>query len=132
MYNFINNAVNYSGDSRRIIVRQINIPGATRIEVRDFGVGIEKEKLPLIFDRYYRDERTKRDVVGSGLGLSIVKELLELHKFRFGVSSEVGSGSAFWFEIKRNDEKDKLKDKDDENKGKNSKSTASQRPDVQS
>ena len=78
------------------------------------------------------NERTKRDVVGSGLGLSIVKELLELHKFRFGVSSEVGSGSAFWFEIKRNDEKDKLKDKDDENKGKNSKSTASRRPDVQS
>ncbi len=119
MYNFINNAVNYSGDSRRIIVRQINLPNAVRIEVRDFGVGIEKEKLPLIFDRYYRDERTKRDVVGNGLGLSIVKELLELHKFRFGVSSEVGSGSTFWFEIKRREEKE------NENKNKNPKNHTS-------
>ena len=101
MYNFINNAVNYSGDSKKIIIRQINKPDTARIEVRDFGVGIEKDKLPLIFDRYYRDERTKRDVVGSGLGLSIVKQILESHKFRFGVLSEVGSGSTFWFEIKR-------------------------------
>lgn len=101
--NFINNAVNYSGGSKKIIIRQKNLEKSVRIEVRDFGVGIEKEKLPLIFDRYYRDERTKRDVVGTGLGLSIVKEILELHNFRFGVSSEVGSGSTFWFEIKRND-----------------------------
>lgn len=115
IYNFINNAVNYSGDSRRIIVRQVNSPSAVRIEVRDFGVGIEKEKLPLIFDRYYRDERTKRDVVGTGLGLSIVKEILELHKFRFGVSSEVGAGSTFWFEIKR------VQDNEDESKNKNTK-----------
>lgn len=128
MYNFINNAVNYSGDSRRIIVRQLNRPGVTRIEVRDFGVGIEKEKLPLIFDRYYRDERTKRDVVGSGLGLSIVKELLDLHKFRFGVQSELGHGSTFWFEIKREESgangkgKSKSRDNSDENKGKNTKS----------
>ena len=115
IYNFINNAVNYSGDSRRIIVRQVNSPSAVRIEVRDFGVGIEKEKLPLIFDRYYRDERTKRDVVGTGLGLSIVKEILELHKYRFGVSSEVGAGSTFWFEIKR------VQDNEDESKNKNTK-----------
>lgn len=115
MYNFINNAVNYSGASKKIIVRQRNLPSAVRIEIRDFGVGIEKEKLPLIFDRYYRDERTKRDVVGTGLGLSIVKSILELHNFRFGVSSEVGKGSTFWFEIRRE------QDKDDENKAKNTK-----------
>lgn len=119
MYNFINNAVNYSGESKKIIVRQRNLPSAVRIEIRDFGVGIEKEKLPLIFDRYYRDERTKRDVVGTGLGLSIVKEILELHRFRFGVSSEVGNGSTFWFEIKREQEKE------DENKAKNTKSHSS-------
>lgn len=99
-YNLINNAVNYSGDSRRIIVRQINKPGFVRIEVTDFGKGIEKDKLPVIFDRYYRDEHTKRDVVGTGLGLSIVKEILKLHKFPFGVQSELGKGSTFWFEIR--------------------------------
>lgn len=101
LYNFINNAVNYSGDSRRIIIRQRNFPQVVRIEVIDFGVGIEREKLPMIFDRYYRDERTKRDVVGTGLGLSIVKEILRLHGMRFGVQSEVGKGSLFWFEIQR-------------------------------
>ncbi|MCD8007189.1 MAG: HAMP domain-containing histidine kinase [Oscillospiraceae bacterium] len=101
MYNFINNAVNYSGDSRRIIIRQINQEDSVRIEVQDFGVGIEKDKLPKVFDRYYRGERTKRDVVGTGLGLSIVKEILELHGYRFGVMSELGKGSTFWFEIKR-------------------------------
>ncbi len=101
MFNFINNAVNYSGDSRRIIVRTLVRADAVRIEVQDFGKGIEKEKLPLIFDRYYRDERTKRDVVGSGLGLSIVKEILRLHKSKYGVQSEVGQGSTFWFEIPR-------------------------------
>ncbi len=101
LYNFINNAVNYSGDSRKIIIRQRNFDTVVRIEVVDFGVGIERDKLPLIFDRYYRDERTKRDVVGTGLGLSIVKEILRLHGRRFGVQSEVGKGSTFWFEIKR-------------------------------
>ncbi len=101
MYNFINNAVNYSGDSKRIIIRQINQEKTVRIEVQDFGVGIEKDKLPLVFDRYYRGERTKRDVVGTGLGLSIVKEILELHGYRFGVVSEDGKGSTFWFEINR-------------------------------
>ena len=101
LYNFINNAVNYSGDSRRIIIRQKNLENVVRIEVIDFGVGIACERLPQIFDRYYRDERTKRDVVGSGLGLSIVKEILRLHGMRFGVQSELGKGSTFWFEVQR-------------------------------
>ncbi len=99
MHNFINNAVNYSGESKKVIIRQKMLENAVRIEVQDFGVGIERDKLPQIFDRYYRGERTKRDVVGTGLGLSIVKQILELHSFRFGVSSELGRGSTFWFEI---------------------------------
>lgn len=101
MYNFVNNAVNYSGDSKKIIIKTVTYPKVVRVEVTDFGKGIEKEKLPLIFDRYYRDERTKRDVVGTGLGLSIVKEILKLHNTRFGVQSELGKGSTFWFEINR-------------------------------
>ena len=60
--------------------------------------GISKELLPLIFDRYYRDEKYKREVVGTGLGLSICKEILKKHDFAFGVQSEEGKGSTFWFE----------------------------------
>jgi signal transduction histidine kinase len=53
--------------------------------------------MPLIFDRYYRAEKSKREVIGTGLGLSIVKQILILHGFEFGVRSEVGTGSTFWF-----------------------------------
>ena len=103
MHNFINNAINYSGDSKKIIIRRTLSDNTVRIEVQDFGIGIEKEKLPQIFERYYRGDRAKRDIVGTGLGLSIVKEILELHSYRFGVTSELNHGSTFWFEanIKR-------------------------------
>lgn len=99
LYNFINNAINYSGDNKRIRVRQINKDSCTRIEVVDNGKGISKELLPKVFDRYYRGEKVKRDVVGTGLGLSICKEILKKHGFAFGVQSEEGKGSTFWFEI---------------------------------
>lgn len=99
IYNFINNAINYSGDNKRIRVRQINKEHCTRIEVEDNGKGISKELLPKVFDRYYRGEKVKRDVVGTGLGLSICKEILKKHGFAFGVQSEEGNGSTFWFEI---------------------------------
>lgn len=98
LYNFINNAVNYCGDNKTIRIRQINKADVVRIEVIDKGKGISKELLPLIFDRYYRDAKYKREVVGTGLGLSICKEILKMHGFAFGVQSEEGKGSTFWFE----------------------------------
>ena len=99
LYNFINNAINYSGEKKRIRIRQINKEDCTRIEVEDNGRGISKELLPKVFDRYYRGEKVKRDVVGTGLGLSICKEILKRHNFAFGVQSEEGKGTTFWFEI---------------------------------
>lgn len=105
LYNLINNAVNYCGEGKKISVKQINKDNSVRIEVHDDGAGIPKDQLPLIFDRYYRNERHKRDKVGTGLGLSIVKEILKMHNFPFGVSSEEGKGSVFWFEIVLNGEK---------------------------
>lgn len=100
LYNFINNAVNYCGDDKLIRIRQVNKPDVVRIEVIDHGKGISKDLLPLVFDRYYRDAKYKREVVGSGLGLSICKEILKKHNFAFGVQSEEGKGSTFWFEAK--------------------------------
>lgn len=100
IYNFINNAINYSGDNKYIRIKQINKEDCVRIEVIDHGKGISKELLPLIFDRYYRDAKYKREVVGTGLGLSICKEILKKHGFAFGVQSEEGKGSTFWFEAK--------------------------------
>ena len=100
IYNFINNAINYTGDNKVIRIKQINKADAVRIEVTDNGKGISKELLPKIFDRYYRDAKVKRDVVGTGLGLSICQEILKAHGFAYGVQSEEGKGSTFWFEAK--------------------------------
>lgn len=99
LYNFINNAVNYSGDSKNIEVKQTNNGKNTRVEIIDHGVGISKEMLPVIFDRYYRGNKTQRETVGSGIGLAIVKGILKSHNFPFGVMSEEGRGSVFWFEF---------------------------------
>lgn len=99
LYNLINNAVNYCGEDKVVVIRQINKKDSVRIEVIDHGKGISKELMPLVFDRYYRDKKVARDKVGTGIGLSIVKGVLTSHKFPFGVSSEEGKGSMFWFEI---------------------------------
>ena len=114
IYNFINNAINYSGDEKVIRLVQKNKPGAVRIEVTDNGQGISKELLPKVFDRYYRGEKYKRDVVGTGLGLSICKEILKKHDFAFGVTSTEGVGSTFWFEIPVEEKKHTKRSKDKE------------------
>ncbi len=96
--NFMSNAINYSSDSRRIIIRAEKTSEGIRTSVRDFGEGIEKDKLADIWDRYYKvDRRHVRPVSGSGIGLSIVKEILDLHGASYGVESEKDKGSTFWF-----------------------------------
>ena len=97
--NLINNAMNYSGDSREIFIRQEHVPAGIRVSVRDTGKGMDQETLSRIFDKYYRSENYQRQVRGTGLGLSIVKAILRLHNYAFGVDSTVGVGSTFWFVI---------------------------------
>lgn len=99
-YNLLINAVNYSGDSRRIEVRQSITENRVRISIRDNGEGIAEDDLPFIWDRYYKSGRKhKRAVIGTGLGLFIVKKVIELHGGTYGVISEIDKGSTFWFEI---------------------------------
>lgn len=100
IYNLVNNAINYTGDDRRVVIRQKMVDGYCRIEVSDSGPGIPEEELPMIWERYYKSSSFhKRAPLGTGLGLSIVKNILALHKSRFGVRSRVGAGSTFWFEL---------------------------------
>ena len=101
VYNLVNNAINYTGDDKSVTIRQDVLDDVVRISVIDTGEGISEENLPLVWDRYYKiDKVHKRAILGTGLGLSIVKNILLLHNSRFGVSSEVGKGSTFWFELK--------------------------------
>ena len=101
LYNLISNAVNYTGEDNRVIISLKRKEGNARFEVTDTGEGIPKEKQSVIWDRYYKSNEThKRAVVGTGIGLSIVKNVLILHKANYGVISEPGKGSTFWFELK--------------------------------
>ncbi|MGN1050968.1 MAG: sensor histidine kinase [Acutalibacteraceae bacterium] len=98
IYNLINNAINYSGEKKEVIVRQRKEDDKVRIEVIDHGQGISRENLENIWDRYYKvDKEHRSSVVGTGLGLSIVKGVLDMHSARYGVISQEGYGSNFWF-----------------------------------
>ncbi len=100
LYNLTDNAINYSRSPKRIIIRQKTLQNKVRIEVSDNGEGISPSQLPYIWDRYYKTDKShKRNVVGSGIGLSIVKQVLQKHGARFGVETCDGVGSTFWFEL---------------------------------
>ena len=103
VYNLVNNAINYIGEDKLVTVRLYRKnPSVARFEVADRGLGIPPEKLPYIWDRYYkidRSENYKRSIKGTGLGLSIVKGILNSHSFLFGCDSVLGQGSVFWFEF---------------------------------
>ena len=100
LYNLIGNAVNYTGEDKRVRAKLYKKGGNARFEVIDSGKGIPPEEVDTIWDRYYRSNKThKRPVNGSGLGLSIVKNILLQHDCPFGVISEVGKGSCFWAEF---------------------------------
>lgn len=100
IYNLVNNAINYTGEDRQVRVCQRVMGSVARIEVIDTGEGIAKEELENVWERYYKvDKNHKRAVMGTGLGLSIVKNILKLHNLQFGVLSEPGRGTCFWFEI---------------------------------
>lgn len=104
VYNLINNAINYAGEDKEVVVRQIVHGDIVRLEVEDHGEGIAQEEVRNIWDRYYKVDKThKRAIQGTGLGLSIVQNILKLHDAKFGVNSTPGKGSIFWFELKTTD-----------------------------
>jgi signal transduction histidine kinase len=103
IYNLVCNAINYTGADKKVYVSLKEKDGVVRFSVRDTGKGIKQEELDRIWDRYYRANQTKRSVAGSGIGLSIVQNVLIRHGMEFGVDSKVGEGSTFWFEAKISD-----------------------------
>ena len=99
IYNLINNAINYTGDDNRVIINVL-VDKNIRVEIKDTGKGIKKEDLPHIWEKYYHSKKKhKRNVIGTGIGLSIVKTILESHNFKYGVESKRNKGTTFYFEI---------------------------------
>lgn len=100
IYNLINNAINYTGDDLKVIIEVIEKKKSFLVNIIDTGKGIKEEELNIIWNKYYKNEKNhKRNKVGTGIGLSIVKNILDIHKFKYGVKSEIGKGTKFYFEI---------------------------------
>ena len=98
IYNLMNNAINYTDKHIYITLSLAN--AMARVEIRDTGEGIPADKIPHIWNRYYKVEKEHRRAMrGSGLGLSIVRNILELHHAKYGVTSRIGEGSTFWFAL---------------------------------
>lgn len=103
LLNLISNGIKYTTDVSGVI--SINIVPAdqiVRVEVSDNGPGIPKEDIKRIFERFYRvDKSRSKDGGGIGLGLAIVKHILEAHHQKIWVTSEMGKGSNFYFNLKK-------------------------------
>ncbi|MBQ2656943.1 MAG: HAMP domain-containing histidine kinase [Erysipelotrichaceae bacterium] len=101
LYNFVNNSLNYNNkEKQKIIIGSEDHNGLCRIYVYDNGEGIKTEDLDKIWDRYYKvDKEHKRHHIGSGIGLSLAKELLEAHGLKYGVESEYQEYTRFYFDV---------------------------------
>ena len=100
LLNLVENAVKYGREGGQIRVKAQALPNSVRISVRDDGIGISEADLPHIFERFYRVDSV-RDRRGTGLGLSLCREIAALHGGSLRVTSRLGEGSEFVLELPR-------------------------------
>jgi len=94
--NLIINAIKYSEPGKEVLVSAVREESEAVIRVRDFGVGIAREHLPRLFERFYRSDKARsRKLGGTGLGLAIVKHIVQAHGGSVSVESKPGEGSQF-------------------------------------
>lgn len=94
--NLITNALTYTPNGGRVTVNIMENEQTVDIAVQDSGIGIEEKELPRIFERFYRiDKARSRDSGGTGIGLAIVKHIIEVHKGKINVESTPGTGTTF-------------------------------------
>ncbi len=100
LVNLISNAIKYTQENGKVDVRLEDLGKFAQVSVVDNGSGIKPEDQDKVFDKFYTVAKTKSDgVKGTGLGLPIAKEIIELHKGRIWVDSEAGRGSRFLFTL---------------------------------
>jgi PAS domain S-box-containing protein len=99
--NLLSNAIKYASRAPDIYVRGWMDQGAIHVSVRDTGIGIDPEDLPRLFDPYFRAQ-SAAGIAGTGIGLNIVREIVDLHGGNISVESEVGQGSTFIVSLPRN------------------------------
>ncbi len=100
IYNLINNAINYTGSDKKIIIEYEIDNCFVTLKIKDTGKGISKKDIDNIWNKYYKNDKNhQRNVIGTGLGLSIVKNILDLHEFKYGVLSTKDKGTTFYIKI---------------------------------
>ena len=97
--NLIANAIKYSPEADRVLINSTLDSGSLIISVQDFGIGIEKEKIDKLFDRYYRVDNSAMRFEGLGLGLYISSEVIKRHQGSIWIESEPGKGSTFFIKL---------------------------------
>ncbi|WP_158990292.1 cell wall metabolism sensor histidine kinase WalK [Mucilaginibacter sp. L196] len=99
LINLLNNAIKYSPDARQVIVRAKIEANNLVVNVEDFGIGIAREDIDQLFQRFYRVSKVAMNFQGVGLGLYIASEIIKKHNGTFSTISEVGKGSIFSFSL---------------------------------
>jgi signal transduction histidine kinase len=98
--NYLSNAVKYSPERKEIDVEaNVQEDGRLFVQVRDYGIGIRKDHQADIFSKFYRVEEAANRFQGLGIGLYICAEIIRRHEGEYGVESEPGQGSAFYFSV---------------------------------
>ncbi len=102
LYNLLDNAIKFSKNHSSIVVETTEKNGKIFVSVKDSGVGISKEHLPKIWNRFYKSDSSRgRDRKGTGLGLSIVKEIIDAHGQNINVVSTEDVGTEFIFTLEK-------------------------------
>jgi len=99
--NYLSNGVKYSSGSVNVVLTVTHDADILTVSVKDGGLGIPKEKLPFIFDRFFRAEKTM-NIEGIGMGLYLCRQIISAHKGKLWAESEEGKGSTFYFSIPLN------------------------------
>ncbi len=102
LINYLTNAIKYSPNSEQVIVNTVRNSNFVKVEVKDFGIGIPVHKQQDIFNKFYRVEESSVKFQGLGIGLYICSEIIRQHQGTFGLESELGKGSTFYFTIPLN------------------------------
>jgi signal transduction histidine kinase len=97
-YNLINNSIEHSGEDKRVDIDVKLRKDIITVKIKNYGKPIKKEEIPLVWTRYYTKEKNhKRNTIGTGIGLSIVKDVFDLHGIKYGVESDEKNGTIFSF-----------------------------------